>query len=171
MELQKLLDNNFNVFYNLLKNKYSIEINQFIKFESELYGSYNMQLILPIIYISNDIIEVSDLRKSLNINSFSLQSFIKFIEIYKDKKEELKEIQHIDISLNGGILGLYIPTFNINENWSKENKDCLYLQKCKGVKKLPVVEYNNKNIFTKLNKQQEIILKHLENLSSFETKV
>lgn len=53
-----------------------------------------------------------------------------------------------------GILGLYIPTFNINENWSKENKDCLYLQKCKGVKKLPVVEYNNKNIFTKLNKQQ-----------------
>lgn len=101
MELQKLLDNNFNVFYNLLKNKYSIEINQFIKFESELYGSYNMQLILPIIYISNDIIEVSDLRKSLNINSFSLQSFIKFIEIYKDKKEELKEIQHIDISLNG----------------------------------------------------------------------
>jgi hypothetical protein len=159
-EILLLLDNN----YNKLKEKLSTHLSndeiipQVITIESDTYGTYNLELIIPIVYINDKMKLSSDLRNKLNVSSYSYEHFLTFESLFfrGNKDIPVENLKQLDINCGAAICGIYIPTKRINKEWSSDKKDHngkKYWKKGQ----LPIIEYTDKQLLKFLKKNQKTI--------------
>lgn len=136
-----------------------------VTIQSELYGSYNLELIVPINNGNGNVQMSHEVVNQMDKGSYSKQKIKEwsqeFIDLVKSPDNDIPS--HLIESLPHEIQGFYIPTKRVNLDWYKENKDCNYLVQCPKVRTLPIITYTDKQL-NKFIEKNSVQLEKLYNL-------
>jgi hypothetical protein len=133
-----------------LKNIQSLfpsDIPRIIEVNSSLYGTYYMELFLPIINLSENITSSWDLKHSFNIDSsYQINGVRDWPKYLLDQAKNNPSLQTLFDTLPYSIQVLYLVTDNVNKDWFINNKNCDFSKQCPTVKKIPIVSKTEKQI-------------------------